>query len=72
MQVHRFHNAAGVSLAGKGETRYLSAADAEKVGEALLAIARSIRSEPFSESPNLTVRFESFDNIHNINIEEGI
>lgn len=59
MQIHRFHDLAGISLMGRGETRYLTADEAEKVGRGLLAIAASIRREGFGQSPNLTVRFES-------------
>jgi hypothetical protein len=60
MQAHRFQNAAALSLAGGGETRYLTAETAEELGEALIRIAKSIRKEQFSASPDLTFRFESF------------
>lgn len=54
MQIHRFRDAAGVS-AGRGETVYLTADEAARAGQALLAVAASIRSESFVRSPNLTV-----------------
>ena len=56
-QVHRFRDAAAISLAGKGETRYLTVKEARKLARALYAIARSIEREPFSASPPLTRTF---------------
>lgn len=59
MQIHRFRDAAAISLAGKGETRYMSPEQARIAGRALIAVADSIERESFAESPPLTVRFHS-------------
>lgn len=48
--VHRFHDKAAVSLPGKGETVYLTAAAARMMGRALLDCAASIAAEPFTLS----------------------
>lgn len=70
MQVHRFQDAAAISLLGEGETRYLTAAEAEKIGNALLDIARSIRREQFADSPNLSVPFQSFESTREMPMQE--
>lgn len=70
MQVHRFQDAAAISLKGEGETRYLTAAEAEKIGNALLDIARSIRREQFADSPNLSVPFETFESTREMPMQE--
>lgn len=49
-QVHRFHDAAAISLPGKGETVYLSAKEARKLARALYVVARSIESVSFVNS----------------------
>ena len=54
MQVHRFRDCAGL-WAGTGETVYLTPSEARRAAKALLAVARSIDREPFSESKGLTV-----------------
>ena len=55
-QVHRFRDLAALSL-GEGPTRYMSATEARKAAKALFAVARSIETESFSDSPSLTVSF---------------
>lgn len=53
-QIHRFRDSVAVSLPGKGETQYLSEAEARAIAKALYAVARSIRSESFVNSTNTT------------------
>lgn len=48
--VYRFGPAAAVALTGKGETRYMSAADARAMARALVRVARSIERESFVDS----------------------
>lgn len=61
MQVHRFRDSAALALAGNGETRYMTAAEARTAGNALLAVARSIERESFAESAGLTVAFTTHE-----------
>lgn len=57
-QVHRFRDAASI-WSGAGPTCYMTADEARKVAAGLLRIAESIDRERFSQSPTLTVRFET-------------
>lgn len=56
-QVHRFGDKVAVWV-GKGQTVYLSPTNARKLARALNRAARSCKSEPFTESRDLTVIVE--------------
>lgn len=56
-QVHRFRDKVAVYV-GKGETVYLSPANARKLARALNAAAKSCETEAFTESRDLTVIVE--------------
>lgn len=53
-RVHRFHLAVAVSV-GNGTTTYITPAQAEQLGEALLDCARLCRTVSFQESTFGTV-----------------
>lgn len=55
-QVHRFRDLVACAV-GKGETVYLSAADARKLARAINRAARSIRRESFADSTCGTAEF---------------
>ncbi len=61
-QIHRFGDRVAVSMPGKGQTVYLSAAEANKLAKALNGCAKSVKTEPkFSESTFATVAFDIAD-----------
>lgn len=64
-QVHRFGDTAAIG------GQYVTAHDARRLAQGLLAIADSIEREDFSKSPSLTVSVDGFENVTDLHKDKG-